>query len=547
MYQRTQTIIVLLVCTIFFSSCSKESHGEQIEVQEEVIENKTPTIELLSPNKDIELNAETTEQLLTWEAKDEDGDALTFDIYFGETLPTTATVLNISDSQYMVTDLKSNTTYTWKIVVKDGTDAVASKEQSFKIKEVVQKGVYLQWQNVNASAYDLYFGESSASQKIISNTDEISHLFQDLVEGKKYYYKVVAKGSSVTFNENFFYYKEEGKRIYDGDIFLDNQEKIKAFGQNGFTEITGTLNIQQNFRQDIRELGWLADLNRVGSIFLSYIDGLTSLYGLHNISSVSGTFSIRNLSDIKQITLDKLIFISGTLNISDNKNIETISMNNLRSISGDLILGGSVVFLLNSTTGYSASVGANLGNPLLSEISFNDLDRLRGNITICKNESLETLNFLSNIDGAYKDLIIWNNDALNDISALSNFTAIAESLVVFDNDLLENLTGLENVTIIAWDTFVSENDRLEHVNLEALTTVGKLNISNNPNIQDLSKLSSLNRMGTGGIYIYGNNQLDNFCGLSNLYRYGEVNGTTYFNENNYNPSVWGITNGYCSQ
>lgn len=536
-------LLKILTILLVVLSCSKESMNDSPEPEKEI--NTKPSITLLSPSNNAEFESGTVEQLLTWNAQDADNDALTYNLYFGETLPNTPTVQNISDLEYKVTGLGNNTTYRWKVVVNDGTETVESNEQSFKIKEE-QKGVYLEWQNVNASAYDLYFGENSASQKIISNTKELSHFFQDLEVGKKYYYKVVPKGSSFVFDEHSFFYQEYGVKIFDGNIFLDNQDEITNFGQKSFTEITGILGIQQNFRRDIRELGWLQDLLKVGSISLRHLDGLTSLYGLHNIRFVSQSVYIRNLPDLTEIELDKLLSIGGSLDISDNNILEKISMIKLKHIFGDLILGGKIIFLLNNTTGYSASIDSNLGNPLVSDIAFNDLDYIYGNINLYKNESLESIGFLSNIEGCYKSFILWNNDALYDISGLSKFTAVAQSLVVFDNDLLTSLNGLENITIIALDTFISENDNLESISLNSLETTTKLNISNNLNIQNISSLSSLRTIGNGGVYIYENDKLDDYCGLYGLYKYGQVNGTTYIYYNEYNPTTWGIANGFCS-
>jgi len=533
-------LLILLVVT----SCSKESMNDSLEPEKEI--NTKPSITLLSPNNNAEFEAGTVEQLLTWKAEDAENDVLMYDLYFGETLPNTPTVQNISDLEYRVTGLENNTTFRWKVIVNDGTESVESNEQLFKIKEEL-KGVYLEWQNVNASAYDLYFGENSASEKIVSNTKELSHLFQDLEVGKKYYYKVVPKGSSFVFDENSFFYQEQGVKIFDGNTSLNNQDEITNFGQKSFTEITGALRIQQNFRRDIRELGWLQDLLKVGSIDLRYIDGLTSLYGLHNITFIKQGVYVRNITNITEIELDKLLSIGGSLDISDNKNLEKISMNKLSNIWGDLILGGKVIFLLNNTTGYSGSIDSSFGNPLVSDITFDNLNNIYGNINLYKNESLENLNFLRNLEGSYKDFIIWDNDALTDISALSKFKSMAQSFAIVKNDNLSNLIGLENITIVAWDMLISENDNLESINLDTLDTTSKLNISNNPNIQNISNLSSLRRIGNGGVYIYGNDKLNDYCGLYGLYEYGQVNGTTYINNNKYNPTSWGIANGYCRQ
>lgn len=540
--KRSLLVMFVTLVMIPIMSCDKDD----IIKEENVKTNTKPVITLLSPSDNTEFEAEKKEQVLKWKATDADNDNLTFDVYFGQTISERPVIQNISKFEYKTTGLKNSTTYLWKVVAKDGTDSIESEERSFSIKKEELKGVYLEWQNVNASAYDLYFGEGSASQKILSNTKETAYLFQNLEEGKKYYYKVVPKGSSHKFNENYFFYKNEGVKIFDGNVILKNHEQIKGFGGIRFTEITGLLQIKQDYQQNINELGWLKNLKKVGSLHLSYISGLTSLYGLHNISSVSrGDISITNVPDISEIIFDNLRFIKGSLSISGNKNLEKVSMNRLSNIYGSLLLGGDISFL-NDNYRYIGQINKGYGNAILSSISFDGLKYIGGDICIYKNESLKNLFFLSNINGTYKDLIVWDNDELIDISALSKFTAVAQSLAIVDNNKLSNLKGLENISIVAIDMLISENSDLESINLDNLRTIGKVLIMNNPKLENLSGLNSVRNIAKG-LSIYQNNLLNNFCGLKPLFRNGNVRGGTYIRSNKYNPSIWKILNGFCSQ
>lgn len=61
--------------------------------------------------------SETT-ATLKWTASDVDDDPITYDVYFGKENPPTLVKENVSEMEYAV-DLEAETTYFWKIVVKD--------------------------------------------------------------------------------------------------------------------------------------------------------------------------------------------------------------------------------------------------------------------------------------------------------------------------------------------------------------------------------------------------------------------------------------------
>ena len=513
----------LLIAIGSMMSCSKDDEPQTPDTPEQQ-ENQNPSIELLTPIDGTILDAGTTEYSFTWKGTDTDNDALTYNIYIGQTLPETPTAQDLTNTSYQFTGLTDGTSYQWKVVVHDGTVSIESPVQTFQVKEAEIKGVILEWQDVNASAYDLYFGENSASEKIASNVTERKYLFQGLEIGKKYHYRLHAKGSDHEFTEHYFIYQEEGVKIFDGNVFLDNQERIRKFGGRGFSEVTGDLDIEQNFRRDIRELGWLSSITKVGSIYLKYVDGLESLYGLHNISIISGSLFISNLPSLKNISLDELLVIGGSLSFYENKILETISVQKLAVIGGGLYLRH---------------------NPLLSSVASDNLTNIWGNVEIEGNESLVDLNFLRKLKGVYQDLVIWENDALTDISALSNFTFIAQSFKLIDNDALKSSAGLENISIVSFEMLIRGNDLLEDIQMQKLDTAGEIDISHNPKIQELSGLNKLRNVAIK-VSIYQNTTLSDFCGLQELYIYGG-GFETYINGNAYNPNSWQITNGYCRQ
>ncbi|MDN5338816.1 MAG: hypothetical protein PWQ20_1886 [Thermotogaceae bacterium] len=57
---------------------------------------------------------------LSWQASDPDGDALTYDIYFGTSPNPPLIKIGHNSNTYTPGKLQSKTTYYWKIVAKDG-------------------------------------------------------------------------------------------------------------------------------------------------------------------------------------------------------------------------------------------------------------------------------------------------------------------------------------------------------------------------------------------------------------------------------------------
>lgn len=542
---KTKAIAFLTLVLFIFSSCSKEDVESENTSPGTEQKNSAPIIELLSPSNDTVFPSDVTQVVLEWKGSDQENDPLRYDVYFTETeFSSTPTLENISETIYTV-ETQSGQNYQWKVVVKDNTHnhATQSEVQAFSVEEEPKTlGVYLEWQNVSASGYDLYFGTSEANEKILSNTTETSHVFSGLTEGEKYYYRIRAKGLSTNFFEehSFYYYENRDIKIFDGNIELNTQEEVQSFGGQNFTEITGYLTIKQNFSRNINELGWLQHLEKVGDLELSYIDGLTSTYGLHNIYSTKSV-SINNLPNLERIEMDKLISLSG-LYIQNNARLQLISMNNLRNIFGTLNIGGSVSVFLE-TYGYFGLV-TQRGNPILTNISFESLKRIIGSIYITANESLENVDFLDKIDGVGGNLIIWNNDALTDISGLSDITAIVENFALVDNDALISSEGLEKISIIAFETLIYSNDALENIQLNSLEKTSKMHIGFNKKLETLDGLESLREI-PQGFSIYSNSNLEDFCGIYPFYYYGSVSGGTYIRENKYNPSTWAIGNGYC--
>lgn len=125
-------------------------------------------------------------------------------------------------------------------------------------------------------------------------------------------------------------------------------------------------------------------------------------------------------------------------------------------------------------------------------------DEIEGSLSIL-NPDINDLTPLQNITSIGASLSI-TITSLTNLNGLENLTSIGEGLTIGNNDLLTNLDGLQNLTEIASEDF------------------GILNIDGNDALVNLDGLQNLRDVSNGGeIFIFGNDDLTEFCGLHTLF------------------------------
>ena len=162
---------------------------------------------------------------LSWECSDPDGDAVTYDVYFGiDASSMTKVSINQSGSTLNIGDLRTlsyETTYYWKVVAKD-SEGATTEGPEWKFTTQSNRApnapsvpspcnhatnqpttITLSWEcsdpDGDAVTYDVYFGTSSNSMTKVSinqsgstlNIDDLRTLSYETT----YYWKVVAKDS----------------------------------------------------------------------------------------------------------------------------------------------------------------------------------------------------------------------------------------------------------------------------------------------------------------------------------------------------------------
>ena len=226
-----------------------------------------------------------------------------------------------------------------------------------------------------------------------------------------------------------------------GDVILNSQADINAFGALNCKEIVGVLDIIDTLGSDpICDLNPLRKLKEVGSSLTIDSDCLTSLAGLEKLKSIGklgpfGFFGVNgdNLTDIE--ALDKLSTVTGSINIINCDQLVSVTsaFSKITTIeSGKSAQPLTSVFVLNIDD-----------NDVLTDLSaFSTLTYIEGSLRILTNAKLQNLDDFSGLNSIGDDIFILENAALNNVNELSNISSLNDDLFVFDNPSLTQCCGL---------------------------------------------------------------------------------------------------------
>jgi hypothetical protein len=175
-----------------------------------------------SPNKPSIISpadgatAQSSSPTLSWNCSDPNGDALTYDVYFGTSNnPTTTIATDLTATSISRSGLANNTTYYWKIVAKDSKSAIATgiiwsfTTAANRPPEVpywpdppygatgISISPTLSWTcsdpDGDVLTYDVYFGTSFVPPLVSSGQKGTTLQRSGLSNNTTYYWKVVAK------------------------------------------------------------------------------------------------------------------------------------------------------------------------------------------------------------------------------------------------------------------------------------------------------------------------------------------------------------------
>ncbi len=317
-----------------------------------------------------------------------------------------------------------------------------------------------------------------------------------------------------------------------GDLTLSSQAAIDGFN---FTEVTGTLTIEETTPGDIVNLDGLSELTTIGNeLQIKNNTALTSFSGLEMLHSIGDTLTITGntaltdfcvlsslVGDDKQITSSEYVVSGNGYNLPyalvGNENFCSNVAGSI--FDGDIILNSQEAidrFNYTSVTG-NLTINDSLNRNITNIDSLNELTQIGGNLAIQQNLSLISLSGLEDLTAIGGNLTIQSNTSLTSLSGLDSLTEIGGSLNIQTNVSLTSLRGLESLTEIGRNLFIIFNESLESLRgLDFLTEIREnLFIVSNDFFTSLSGLDSLTEIGES-IVIQNNIALIDFCMLSPL-------------------------------
>ncbi|WP_047246177.1 hypothetical protein [Maribacter thermophilus] len=337
---------------------------------------------------------------------------------------------------------------------------------------------------------------------------EFTSVIEGLTANTTYFLRSYATNSVGTSygEERSFTTSEVEAKIFDGDIVFLIQEEIDDFGNQGYTEITGNVEI--------------------GNINVASTTSISNLEGLSTINSVGGNLTLHANDALNSLEgLRNLEVIGGELFLSSNKAFDNIDgLNNLRTIGEGLrVVQNSALSNLDGLSNLTE-----IGNLLL----------------IFNNDELVNVDGLNNLISVGFDIAIRNNDKLSEINSFNNLE-FSTGLSISDNSTLNTINGFSSLKTIQLFLVIENNNSLSSFNgFGELESIGSnLEINNNGALTSLDGLVKLISLGES-LTVIQNTELVDFCGIDTLIKTG-FTGSYEVSENAYNPSQQEILNGNC--
>ncbi|PXY02930.1 hypothetical protein DF185_02215 [Marinifilum breve] len=347
----------------------------------------------------------------------------------------------------------------------------------------------------------------------------------------------------------------EAEVVYDGYAVLLTQEEVDEFSAAGYTKITGGLTIGQNSeaKSPIKDLSGLSKLNSIGGwLTIANNPVLLNLEGLEGLKRVEGNVHIidnNSLSTMKG--LDNLMMISISLKISKNSKLK-----NLDGLESLIVIGQDLELLhnyeLDNVMGLSglSSIGGKMYFSMNSSLStlhgLNNLIHIGDKLEILNNSdgSLTSISGLRNLTTDLLEIEIIGTE-LSDFDGLNSLTSVS-SLNIQNNSKLKSFNGLNGIFQIR-NNFTIHNCAIKNLHgLERLNAVhGIITIQYNSNLENIDALANFTGTFTNKVNINNNPALNDFCGLNLLSN--NFNGEFIIVDNAYNPSIADIIDGNCSQ
>lgn len=303
-------------------------------------------------------------------------------------------------------------------------------------------------------------------------------------------------------------------------------------------EITTTINVS-DFSTSIDEnptenqsLGTINAITNQGTLSFSITD--QSPNGAISIDATTGEIFVANttLFDFETNTT-----ISGTVQVANENIIETATFSiQINDVFEENIFEGNAILISQEEVN---DFGANQYTQINGNLRIGA--SVAPNFTIIDLSPLNTIQTANNLD-------IIANHFLQNLSGLENLTSIHGTILIIQNPDLEDISAISSINNeLDNDIFILENPSL--LSLQGLNNIPSalnLRIEFNPLLIDLNPLNNLTLI-ENQVSIRFNNNLSNLCGIENAILNSNIDPLSYIIEGNiFNPTQQDFEEGNCS-
>lgn len=358
--------------------------------------------------------------------------------------------------------------------------------------------------------YDVFLED----EKVIDNSRNLFFYFENLEEGKSYDGKVVAsdpEGNTTIQNFSFTTLTNEGPSAFSLQI---------NHVDHNYTKVTWSESVDPEGGMVVYEIALNGSVLAEGLEEREYL--LPELKGLTTYNVTINATDINNkLTTAQKSFSTQLKVFDNDIRFDNQYEIDEFGTKGYNQIEGDIFIGSTINLTdINDLTP-------------LETITY-----LRGNLTITRTQC-QNLNGLEAISDHwfFTEIKIYDNQELLEINGLKGFVR-PYYVYINTNPKLASIEGLSNMTGAVKEVTISGNDAL--INLEGLRNLSEIpnvQISGNDKLVDLTGLEKLVSV-TEGIYIFQNEQLSSAKGLNNL----KTGGAIYFDRNPNLQSISDLSN-----
>lgn len=303
-----------------------------------------------------------------------------------------------------------------------------------------------------------------------------------------------------------------------GDIFLLSNSVAKSLPRfPALGSVGGTLWIAGN--HSLAQIAGFGILETVGEdLRLGNNASVTGLPQFPALTFVGGTVSISGNNAPTVTGFNALETIGGSFSVSSGALIELTGFGSLTTIGGDWFLSHNPNLATLSEFPSLQTVGGLLGMLVtgngLEVTGFNSLQSVGSFLDFQRNDGLVSVDGFNAVKQV-RDFVQLNNPALTSFTGFESLETVDRSFSFSDTPVLNTLSTFPSLTTVGGQFSVANTGLTSLTGLQALTTIGGLFLANNSSLVTVDALSGVTSS-LGRLEVSNNPALTDITGLNAL-------------------------------